>query len=796
MAMAAVLPSIAAPRRPQATSCLKAASLLVFVFAAARPAYGYIGPGAGFALLVPFFSFFVVFLLTLAALLSWPFRLLLGAARKPAARPDRKVRRAIVIGFDGMEPGLAERFMGQGLLPNLSGLREQGTFCPLGTTLPALSPVAWSTFQTGVNPGKHAIFDFIRRDARTYLGKLSSARIRPPRRRLRLKGIHVPLGKPVLQGLRRSKPFWAILGEKGVSSIILRVPITFPPEPFQGMSLSGMCVPDLQGTQGSFSYYTDRPDSMIGTDAAKTIRVRWNGLSLDTCIPGPPHPFRPSAGRLQCPLRLERRESSLTIRVNGTRRSLAVGEYTPWMAVPFRAGPFRIRGTVRFYLKQLRPYFDLYLTPVNIDPAFPSLPISHPRGFSVYLAKKKGPFATLGLAEDTSGLNEGVLDDQAFLRQCYDIHREREEVFWDALDHVRDGLLVSVFDLTDRVQHMFWRDEDRLHPARPPDRDATSPNALEEVYRKADAFLGKLLDRIGPDTLLLVISDHGFASFRRAVNLNTWLQREGYLAFQGSGEPGEWFKGVDWSRTRAFALGLCGVYLNLRGRERSGTVQPGAEARRLRREIACRLKDLQDPRNGARPIHGVFEAVSSYRGPYRDEAPDLLVTFREGYRVSWESATGQVSDAVFADNTRCWSGDHCLRPDLIPGVFFSNRKLLSPRPRLLDLAPTLLAAFGIEPPAYMDGRAMELDWDRGAGESRDGPHTKIRAAAPQREERMARKIKIDGDLMRRLMQCSRAAGYTSAEEFVAHVLEKEIARQEAGDEEEVSRKLKGLGYIS
>lgn len=770
--------------------------LVLSTLAFPGPASAYIGPGAGFAFLGSFFAFFLALVLAFLAAIGWPIRYVLRLRKNNRdATGDRKIRKAIVVGFDGMEPSLVERFTEQGFLPNFSRLKQCGTYCPLGTTLPPLSPVAWSTFQTGVNPGKHAIFDFIRRNPRTYLGELSSARIQPHPRTLKIGGLRIPLGKPVLRGLRKSKPFWSVLGDHGIFSIVLRVPITFPPERFRGMSLSGMCVPDLRGTQGTFTHFTDRPEAADPPAARGTVHVRWEGNASRTRIDGPTHPFRAHEAALACPLLLKRNGQSLLIRIDGVESSVPMGRYTPWVPVAFRAGPFRIRGIVRFYLRRLEPFLDLYMTPVNIDPDNPALPISHPREFSMYLAKKQGPFATLGLAEDTSALNEGILDDDAFLQQCLDIHQEREKTFWDALEHVRDGLLVSVFDLTDRIQHMFWRYEDPLHPARPL-AQTSMQNVFREVYQRADAFLGRLLDRLDSNTLLLVISDHGFRSFRRSVNLNTWLCQQGYLVLRPSEEAGEWFRSVDWSRSKAFAVGLAGIYINQRGRESSGIVDPGEETERVKEEIARGLKCLRDPAGGDRDVLDVVDTRRFYHGPYTENAPDLIVGFEEGYRTSWESATGKVTDAVFSDNVKMWSGDHCSRPDQVPGVFFANQRLRGSNPRLVDLAPTLLKAFGIEPPEYMDGRPFDFEWE---GLHDSGEEAQAGAERPlgrKRGEVMASKIKIDKELLKKVRHHARTAGYASEEEFVAHALEKEIARLETVEpEEEVKRKLEGLGYI-
>jgi len=209
--------------------------------------------------------------------------------------------------------------------------------------------------------------------------------------------------------------------------------------------------------------------------------------------------------------------------------------------------------------------------------------------------------------------------------------------------------------------------------------------------------------------VLMVISDHGFSSFRRGVNLNAWLHREGYLTLEhGSDGSSEWLRGVDWSRTKAYCLGLSGMFLNLKGRERSGVVEPGSEAETLKAEIAAKLKGLIDPDTSGVAIREAFDTAAVYAGPYLQNAPDLLIGYNAGYRTSWNAATGVIADPVFTDNTKPWSGDHCIDPRLVPGVLFCNRRIDADDPALIDIAPTALRLFGIEPPGFMDGRPFDV----------------------------------------------------------------------------------------
>ncbi|MCH5376639.1 MAG: alkaline phosphatase family protein, partial [Planctomycetes bacterium] len=395
---------------------------------------------------------------------------------------------------------------------------------------------------------------------------------------------------------------------------------------------------------------------------------------------------------------------------DGATHHLKRGEYSDWIPVRFRVRlGSTIHGVCRFLLLATQPEFELYVTPVNIDPEKPAMAIGYPAVYPIYLAKRQGPYATLGLAEDTWGLSEQVLEDDHFLRQCLDIERERETMFFDGLEKVPKGLCVCVFDGSDRMQHMFWRYLDEQHPARPAAVPEAFRTAIEDLYVRMDQLVGRTMARCRrEDTLLMVLSDHGFNTFRRGIDLNRWLEENGYLVVDDSRRNEEHLAGVDWSRTRAFAIGLTGIFLNLKDRFEHGIVEAGPSAEQLRNEIAQRLGALIDPHGGVPAIKRVYQAAKVYRGPYKDQAPDLIVGYASGYRVGWDAAVGRTSRQVFHDNTKAWSGDHCVDPSVVPGVLFCNRRIANQQPRLLDIAPTVLEAFGVPIPDYMDGGALTI----------------------------------------------------------------------------------------
>ena len=661
------------------------------------PLFAYIGPGAGFTFLGSFLSLLAGFFLSIFSFLLWPFRMARRVMRRRKGFRRASVKKIIFLGLDGLDPRLTEQLMAEGKLPNLARLAAQGSYQRLRTTFPALSPVAWSTFATGVSPAKHNIFDFLDRSLKSYLPQLSSVRLGKPERVLRLGRLRIPLVRPALELRRKSQPFWKILGEQGIGCTILRVPITFPPEKFDGRLLSAMCTPDLKGTQGSFSQFSTRVETATYENGSRyPLRRVAEGFAGE--IEGPPDTFHESNITLRIPFRVLSNNGTIQLRVQQRRCRLKVGEYTEWQRLTFRTAiGSKATGMVRFLLTEIEPECSIYMSPINIDPERPALPISHPSYYAKYLANLLGPYATAGMAEDTWALNEGVIDEDAFLSQAYSIFEERQAMFLEALESTSRGVVACVFDTSDRVQHMFYR------------RQATTgrhANAIAGMYRRMDDLVGKTLAFAQNGTALFVLSDHGFCAFRRGVNINSWLRDNGYLFLNnGIEESGPYFEGVDWSRTRAYGLGLGGFYLNIKNREALGVVEPGQEANQLQREIVEKLAALRED-NGAAPIHAVYPTKSLYQGPYLDAAPDFIVGYNEGYRCSWDGAVGKVAAQVLEDNHKAWSGDHCVDPAFVPGVLFSNRKIRAEDPGLEDLAPTALGLFGLEPPAWMEGKSL------------------------------------------------------------------------------------------
>jgi predicted AlkP superfamily phosphohydrolase/phosphomutase len=682
--------------------------LLFLVFA--LPLSAYIGPGAGFAFLSSFLVLFLTFFLAIFSFLSWPFRFLLRLIKGQKAYKKSHINRLLVLGLDGMDPVLVDKYMARGKLPHLAKLVDKGSYHKLETTTPSISPVAWSSFMTGCHPAKHNIFDFLSRDPKTYLPDLSSAHIGSPKRVLPLGKYNIPLSKPEIKGMRKSIPFWKILGDNGIFSTILRIPVTFPPEKFRGNLLSGMCAPDLKGSQGTFSFYTSDKGKIIDREGGMNIPVTLSGNRIETYISGPENTMLKNPEEMKLPLSItiDKNNTQAIIEVSGQKIPLKEKTFSDWIQITFKPGLWiKIRAICRFYINRMDQTFEMYITPLNIDPEKPALPISHPFIYSVYLAKLLGSYITLGEANDTWALNEGILSEEAFLKLSYFNHQEWEDMLFNAMDKTKKGVVVSWFETTDSIQHMFYRYLDEKHPALRTDQAKMGPEVMEQMYAKMDDLVGRVVAKLNKKDILIIMSDHGIKSFRRGINMNSWLYRNGYLALkEGKHQSGEWFKDVDWEKTKAYGLGLGGIYLNIKSREAQGTVQQGDEAKALKKEIIAKLNGLKDEENGQTSINTVFDRDDLPPGPYKENCPDLIVGYNEGYRVSWDSVTGKVNDTLFEDNTKAWSGDHCIDPRIVPGIFFCNHKINTESPAIVDIAPTILNLFGMGIPNHMDGHNL------------------------------------------------------------------------------------------
>jgi predicted AlkP superfamily phosphohydrolase/phosphomutase len=634
-----------------------------------------------------------------------------SCSRAPSSAAQKKL---IVLGIDGMDPLLLRQWMDEGKMPNFKSLATRGSFLPLQTSIPPQSPVAWSNLITGMNPGGHAIFDFIHRDPATMTPYFSTSQVKPPKHNLHLGSWMIPLSEGEVLLLRQGKAFWQYLDEQKIPLTVFRIPSNFPPVENKGKTLAGMGTPDLLGGYGTFSFHTDDPVFTPGpVNGGVIYPVQVAGDHIEGQIHGPANSLRKDHAEVLVPFAVDRDPVEAVARFSVQEHMfiLREHEWSSWMPINFKLIPGleSITGICRFYLKQVRPQFELYITPLNIDPSNPALPISTPKNYAPELARDEGYFYTQGIAEDTKALTSGLLNDDEYLQQARTVFEEHHRLFQHELARYKAGLFFFYFSSLDLNQHMFWRAMDPKSASYDAELGAKHGKVLEDYYREMDGILGEALRVADENTTVLVVSDHGFAPFRRSFNLNTWLVENGYLVLRAGIAPHagrDIFRDVDWSRTRAYGLGLNGLYVNLRGREKNGIVGSGAESDGLQREIAAKLLAVRDPVDQQQVITRVDRAAEAYAGPAVSQAPDLIVGYNRGFRVGWDSVLGGISAAVMEDNTQPWSGDHCMDYTKVPGVVLSNRKIQADAPFLTDIAPTILAEFGIAKPAEMHGHTI------------------------------------------------------------------------------------------
>ncbi len=630
----------------------------------------------------------------------------------------------VVLGFDGADPTLLSKWMTEGHLPNVARLAKSGTFRPLGTTNPPESPVAWASFATGLNPGGTGIFDFLRRDPHTYLPELALVSREKPKF---LFGL-IPVKPAKVVNERGGVPFYKAVADAGYKTTVIRMPLEFPPTHLPGGKLwAGLSVPDIRGTWGTFFYFGsdltpwDVGDTEFG---GKLVRLELNSNRVATSIEGPVDPTAKSYRRISIPVEflVSPDASAVTIRLEGRTETVAERHWSDWFRVKFHITPFLSVGAIcRFYILQASPDLRLYMSPLNLDPDSPIFPVSDPADYTAELVKKQGLFKTLGWWHDTWALNEEKIDEQVFLEDMFRTMETQAEITLDELKNDPPTLLVSIFTSTDSASHMFFRLLDPGHPRYDPELARQYGDAILRVYERMDRVVGEVERAMKPGSTLIIVSDHGFHTWRKGFNTNTWLVENGYMTLKNPGAEektynldqlfgqGSFFPNVEWSRTRAYALGLGQIYLNLRGRESRGIVSPGPEARALLEEMRRKLVLFRDPDTNGPVIQNVYFGQEIFHGPFMSRAPDLQIDFRDGYRTSWQTSLGAIPSGIVVANMKKWSGDHCASdPSDTSGIFLSNRVVQGGRINILDVAPTVLRLLSVAPPGQLDGRPIQF----------------------------------------------------------------------------------------
>jgi predicted AlkP superfamily phosphohydrolase/phosphomutase len=726
------------------------------------------------------------------------------------APAEPEPRRVVVLGFDGADPQLLRGWLTQGKLPHLARLAALGCCHELATTHPAESPVAWSTFATGKNPGQHGIFGFLTRDAASYRPQLALARVE---RRLLLGGLWGKLAISGLaallffslccglqQAMRRLRPapsrplrwglwcilslalaaafagilvrytpetlpyavavkegpsFWTLAGEAGVSTVVLGAPLAFPAEQIpHGRLLCGLGVPDICGTNGLWFRYSTKFATIATSETGgwtipleETAHVA-DGKAWRGTIIGPPNwllteeeerlTTRLATASLRTRRDMQNRlaeirknrymrqelfasyaDGQLRVSIASQTQAVKANNWSDWYTMRFALNPLlSVTGMARLFVLSENPP-ELYLTPLEFHPYHvpPNVDISYPRRFCGDMADAAGVYATLGWAGATNPLKDEQLDEAGFWQDLELLMRGNEKKLRSELAKDDWRLLVAVFYETDMASHMYYRfiDEENPRHARDTAEYPASRDRLLQVYQWMDRIVGYTASRLGENDMLLVVSDHGFAPFRWEVNLNSWLLQQKYLV--AAAEPGQRSQIIDlfvpdnrvisrfnWQQSRAYALGLGEIYLNIKGREGYGTVLP-EEAPALAAEIRTKLLALRH--DGRQVVDTVHLRDEIFHGRHTSEAGDLLVGFARGYRVSWQTTLGNVASEVIEPNLLKWSGDHCsVSSRLVPGILLSNRRFAHQNPALIDLAPTLLTLFNVPLPQGMEGRPL------------------------------------------------------------------------------------------
>jgi predicted AlkP superfamily phosphohydrolase/phosphomutase len=587
--------------------------------------------------------------------------------------------KVILLGIDGAEDGVISQLMAEGALPNMQRLAAQGSHQELAITHPSQTPSSWTTIATGINPGKHNIFDFIVRDPKTYMLSLST---------------NVQSGSRFVSPVKAT-PFWKDLRQHGIPTQVYRWPVTFPAD--EKEMYAGQGVVDIKGTQGTYTFYTEKDYPKTHAASAKIVKVEGN--PVETYIKGPYSRSKDGFKENRVPLTITIEEDTVTL---DGKTTIGQGEWSDWIQTTFKVGAFkRLRGIYRVYVVSASP-FEMYMTPINLDPTDPAEKITAPSSLAAELAEEVGLHYTLGIPEETHAVDDHLLPFDAYWQQSETLRDEKEAIFWKAFERFQredTAFLGFVFDNSDRTQHMAWKDTIFSSSG------GISPE-IRAYFERFDAFLGKMLEQVDDNTTILIMSDHGFTSFERGINLNNWLQEEGYLVMRNdykTGDDSSLFAGVDWTKTQAYAAGFSGIYINKKGRERDGIVD---DVDVLSKEIREKLSVLKDPEHNASVFKGVYAAKEVWDGPYLDNAPDIVVGFNAGYRVDWDTALGALNkNGIFTDNERYWSGTHLVDPSVVPGVLISNKNL-SKGARTLDIAPTILSLFGITPKKVHEGKSL------------------------------------------------------------------------------------------
>jgi predicted AlkP superfamily phosphohydrolase/phosphomutase len=512
---------------------------------------------------------------------------------------------------------------------------------------------------------------------------------------------------------REGVPFWEYLDAAGIPSTFYDLPSNYPPSSSthgNHRCLAGMGTPDLLGSYGTYQHFAENgPEKPVSEGGGRRSKIYFDGeTSRPLILIGPKNTFlnKPQDAAIEFVVHRNRNDRAAVVEIQQQTILMKQGEWSPWVRIeyslstPALVPDKKISGICRFYLQEAAPNFRLYVTPINTDPNDPAIKITEPPAFLPELSQQLGLFYNTGFQEDHKALSNKVFSDDEFVRQAEYVLQERMQLLDYALRNYDDGLLFFYFSSTDMQSHMLWWDTAAKHPYRTAAEAQKYFAHVQDIYGRMDALVGALMKRYGDTAHIIIMSDHGFANFRRQFNLNTWLRDNGYL---GPPECTSLFSDVDWSKTRAYGLGINSLYLNQRGREQYGIVDPAAERETLLEELVQKLEAVRD-NDGRVVICKARRADKIYTGPQQKYAPDLIIGYSRDFRCSWKSCLGDMPKEILSDNDSAWAADHCMDSSELPGILFSNQDIISPASDLTDLAPSLLTAFGLKVPATMTGR--------------------------------------------------------------------------------------------
>ena len=615
-----------------------------------------------------------------------------------------------MLGFDGVEPTIVDAMMTAGELPNLAKLRDQGIYERLGSSNPPQSPTAWSSFATCKNPGNHGVYDFLRRNPETYVPGLGFGVTKQPE--LAPDGGLVTPAAFV--NYRKGDTFWAVANSKGVRCKLLVVPFAFPAEQLTNSSmLCGLDTPDIRGTQSWYFSLSDQFKEQEDIAGGTRLPLKFDADNVATInVPGLRHPVDKRFIEVPLKITVDRQAHTATFELQGQTAKLAENSWSEWLEWTFEVSPkYSVRAISRLHVLEAGEHVRLYMTCLQMHPRAPFVRISTPETYAGQLADRYGLFKTVGWSYDTKALQQNDLTEDVFLEDVRKTMSWHQMLMLDELDLGNFELLVAAWTATDRVAHMFWRFRDPKHALYTEEGAKKYGRAIEETYAKMDEIVGKAMAKLTPSDLLIVLSDHGFHSFRKGFGVNTWLVRNGYLGIKGQEDPAtafstsKYLEAYDWSKTKAYGLGLGSIYLNLKGREKMGTVAP-EEAPALLAEIKDKLLAVTDPESGDKIFRAVYTKAEAFKGSCEADAPDLQVGYADGYQTDKSSAAGAAPQNLFVKNEEKWSGEHAASDvAATPGILFSNRKL-APTAAIIDIGPTSLKYLGVDPPADVEGKSL------------------------------------------------------------------------------------------